>query len=127
MRRRQNEHRMLDAARLVGVDLKTWMWWERDERQPYVHQYPGLIRYLGYEPWPEPITVGEKLRAQRRRRGLSIKSAAAAVGVDEGTFGRWESGAWKPQPRSLPIIDRFLYGWRGLPSDEMPAIVAGDS
>lgn len=108
VRRQVLGHRQIDAAVAVGVDPKTWMWWERDEREPYVHQYPSIIRYLGYEPWAEPLTLGGRLLAQRRRQGLSIKRAAEIVGVDEGTFGRWESGEWKPQERSLPIIDRFL-------------------
>ncbi|WP_445214750.1 helix-turn-helix domain-containing protein [Brevundimonas sp. BR2-1] len=99
---------MIDAAQIVGIDPKTWMWWERDEREPYVHQYPAIIRYLAYEPWPEPVTSGEQLLAHRRRHGLSIKRAAEIAGVDEGTFGRWESGEWKPQPRSLPLVARFL-------------------
>lgn len=84
------------------------MWWERDERAPYVHHYPGIIRCFGYEPWPEPVTLGEKLLAERRRQGLSIKRAAEIVGVDEGTFGRWESGDWTPQRRSLLMIGAFL-------------------
>ncbi|MDI1325566.1 MAG: helix-turn-helix transcriptional regulator [Brevundimonas sp.] len=99
---------MIDAARIVGVDPKTWTWWEGDERAPYVHQYPAIIQYLGYEPWPEPQSLAEKLLAQRRRRGLSIKRAGELTGVDEGTFGRWESGEWQPQPRSLRLIGRFL-------------------
>ena len=103
---------MVDAAAVAGVDPKTWMWWERDEREPYVHQYPAIIQYLGYEPWSEPGTLGEKLLAQRRRHGLSIKRAADITGVDEGTFGRWESGEWKPQRRSLPLIDSILC-WAG--------------
>lgn len=108
VRRQILGHRQIDAAAIVGVDPKTWMGWERDKRQPYVHQYPALIRYLGYEPWAEPLALGDMLIAQRRRHGLSLKRAAEIVGVDEGTFGRWENGEWKPQQRSLPVIDRFL-------------------
>lgn len=99
---------MVDAAVVVGVDPKTWIWWERDERAPYVHQYPAIIQYLGYEPWPETVSLGEKLLAQRRRHGLSIKRSAEIAGVDEGTFRRWQSGEWKPQRRSLPLIGAFL-------------------
>ena len=110
VRRRELEHRMIDAAPLAGVDVKTWMWWERDEHKPTVGQYPAIIRYLGHEPWPEPVTLGERLLAQRRRRGLSIKAAAIETGVDEGTFGRWEGGVWQPQSRSIARIEGFLGG-----------------
>lgn len=95
---------MTDAASLAGVDPKTWMWWERDEHEPSVHQFPAIIRYLGYEPWPEAVTLGEKLLAQRRLHGLSIKRAAAVLGVDEETLSRWKRGEWKPKRRSLPRV-----------------------
>lgn len=108
VRRQVLGHRQIDAAAVVGVDPKTWMCWERDEREPYVHQYPAIIRYLGYEPWREANSLGEKLLARRRRYGLSIKRAAEIAGIDEGTFGCWESGEWRPQRRSLPLIDQFL-------------------
>ena len=108
VRRQVLGHRQMDAAAVVGVDPKTWMWWEQDTRQPYVHQYPAIISYLGYEPWREPVKLGDCLLAVRRRRGLSIKRASELTGVDEGTFGRWESGKWEPQPRSLDCIRRFL-------------------
>lgn len=110
VRRQVLGHRQIDAAAIVGVDPKTWMWWEQDMRQPYVHQYPVIIRYLGYEPWSEPTGLGDRLLAERRRRGLSIKQAAERAGVDEGTFGRWENETWRPQPRSWPLISTFLGG-----------------
>lgn len=86
------------------------MWWEQDTRQPCVHQYPAIISYLDYEPWIRPVTLREQLLAARRRRGLSISAAATLIGVDEGTFGRWENGSWKPQPRSYATIKSFLTG-----------------
>jgi len=93
---------------MLGVDPKTYMWWERDEREPYVHQYPAIIAFLGYESWANPTCLAEQLVAARRRRGLSIRQAAATLGVDEGTFGRWETGAWRPQQRSQGYVDAFL-------------------
>lgn len=99
---------MVDAAAIAGVDSKTWMWWERDGHQPYVYQYLSIIRYLGYEPWLEQVSLDVKLLAQRRRQGLSIKRAAEIAGVDEGTFGRWERSEWLPRRRFLPLILKFL-------------------
>ncbi len=100
----------IQAARALGVCWKSLMWWERDERVPAANCYPVIISFLGYEPWPTPISLSEQLRAERLRRGLSIKAASRSLGVDEGTFGRWESCAWKPQARSSPAIKRFLTG-----------------
>jgi hypothetical protein len=84
------------------------MWWEQDTREPLPRFYPGIIQFLGREPWPEPETLPERLLAERRRKGFTIWEAAEAVGVNEGTYGRWESGEWKPQPRSWPRIRSFL-------------------
>jgi transcriptional regulator with XRE-family HTH domain len=107
-RRRELGHSQGAAAALIGVDPKSFMWWERDIRTPADRYYPALIQYLGYEPWPESARLGERLKAERRRRGLSIDRAAAVVGVDEGTFGRWERGEWKPQSQSMSTISAFL-------------------
>jgi len=107
-RRRELGLHQDEAAALLGADPKSVMWWERDERLPFVHFYPAIIAYLGFEPWPEPQTLGAALLAERRRRGVEIRKAAALAGVDEGTWGRWERGEWKATSRSLPVIDRIL-------------------
>ena len=92
----------------MGFDEKTLMWWERDERPPYVHAYPTLIHFLGYEPWPAPTCLAEALLAERRRRGLSIERAAHEVGVDEGTWRRWERKEWKPMRMAARAINQLL-------------------
>jgi transcriptional regulator with XRE-family HTH domain len=107
-RRRDLNLRRIDVALLLGCDEKSLLWWERDVREPMVSFYPAIIRFLGSEPWPVPTTLPERLKAERRRRGLSIAEAANVVGVDEGTYGRWENGMWSPQLRSRPFISRFL-------------------
>jgi DNA-binding XRE family transcriptional regulator len=68
LRRRRRELGLLrvDAARVLGTDEKSLMFWERDERGPFVSAYPAVIRYLGYEPWDEPTTLGDVLLAERR-------------------------------------------------------------
>jgi transcriptional regulator with XRE-family HTH domain len=92
----------------MGASWKTLMWWERNEREPDVRFYPAIIQFLGYEPWPEPATLPEALLAERRRRGLEIRKAAAVVGVDEGTWRRWEQGEWRPTRRTAPALDALF-------------------
>jgi DNA-binding XRE family transcriptional regulator len=92
----------------MGVDWKTLMWWERDEREPFVSAYPAIIAFLGYEPWEEPRDLGSALLAARRRRGLRVDQAAKLVGVDEGTWRRWERGEWKPRSRTIPSLNLLL-------------------
>lgn len=115
-RRRELGLRRVDVALLLSCDEKSLMWWERDMREPVVSFYPAIIRFLEREPWPEPATLAEQLKAERRRRGLSIEDAAKVVGVDEGTYGQWECGAWEPQRRSVLFIERFLNRTLAAPS-----------
>lgn len=63
--------------------------WESG-KQPYDRMYPTIISFLGYEPWAEPKTLTEALQAERRRRGLSAKTTAKMLRVDEATYARWE-------------------------------------
>src|SRR5580658_6941843 len=106
-RRRELRHRRVDAARLIGADPKSLMWWERDEREPVDRFWPAIIGYLGREPWPEPETLGERLMAERRRRGLAIFEAAQVVGVDEGTWWWWESDRRRPRhERTIGLVSR---------------------
>lgn len=107
-RRRELGLQCVEAARLIKADPKSLMLWERDERLPFVSAYPAIIQFLEYEPWPEPKTLGEALLAERRRRGIEIRKAAALIGADEGTWRRWERGEWKPTRRTLPSLERLL-------------------
>jgi transcriptional regulator with XRE-family HTH domain len=88
-----------DVARQVGVDPATVTNWELNRCAPDLRKMPGVIRFLGYLPDPDDTSPGQRLRAARRARGLSIKEVARAVGVDPGTVARWESGKSQPAIR----------------------------
>jgi transcriptional regulator with XRE-family HTH domain len=108
-RRRELGHRRVDAAQLIGTSCTSLNWWERDEREPLDRFWPAIIRYLGREPWPEPQSLGERLSAERRRRGLAIFEAAQLMGVDEGTWWWWESGQRTPRHlRTKALVAQFL-------------------
>jgi len=53
---------------------------------------PAIVRFLGYDPFPHPKTVAQHLLAKRREMGWSIKEAASVIGVDPGTWRKWECG-----------------------------------
>lgn len=107
-RRRELEVDRRATAAVLGVDEKSLSSWERDEWLPAIAAYPALIRFLGYEPWPQARTLGEALLAERRRRGLVLKQAAKQIDVDEGTLARWERGEWKPTRLTAPAISKWL-------------------
>jgi len=63
---------------------------------------------LGYDPFPEPKNILERLLAKRRAMGWSIKEAARQLGVDEGTWGAWEFGQIMLYRRHRELIARLL-------------------
>ena len=91
----------------LSVNEWTYLLWEKDRTKPMTRYYPALFRFLGYDPFPAPKTLGERLRHKRMELGLSIREAARIAGVDEGTFARWEDGKWRPRS-SQKAVQRFL-------------------
>lgn len=100
-----------DAASLTFVTESSFRRWESGAQEPADRHYPAIIAFLGQEPWEAPLTLAQKLRAERRRRGLSLDRAAAAMGVDEQTYWRWENGRQEPYNlRTKASIEAFLAG-----------------
>ena len=69
--------RQKDVAPQLGVGEHTLADWERDQSAPSVSYYPAVIAFLGFEPWDKPKTFGEKLRAERYKRGWTIAQMVA--------------------------------------------------
>ena len=106
-RRKESGLRQVDAAELLGVIEATVVHWEAGI-QPEPRYYPAIIRFLGYEPWPEPASLPGTLRAARLRQGLSIAAAASAIQADEGTWGKWERGTAQPSRGHQMRIAAFV-------------------
>lgn len=100
-----------EASKRIGVCPKSLVHWETNTKVPADRLYPAMIAFLGYEPWPFPRSLSERLVAERRRRGLSRDRAAAIVGVDEEVLRRWETGEWAPSCRTAVRLRNFLAGW----------------
>jgi hypothetical protein len=62
--------------------------WEKGRAEAEVRFIPAILRFLGYDPRPEPRTFGERLRAARERAGLSERALARQLGLDPGTLSR---------------------------------------
>lgn len=86
-----------DLRTRFNLEKETYANWEKDRCHPVMRHWPGIIELLGYDPNPEPKTLGEKLLAYRRRHGLSRKALARQLGVDEATLWRWEVGLREPE------------------------------
>jgi transcriptional regulator with XRE-family HTH domain len=110
LRKRRHELGLFqrEVAERLGVDPHSVSDWEKDHKHPEIRFWPAVIAFLGYDPNPKPHALGERLRAKRRRLGISIAAAAARLGVDEGTFSRWERELRRPLGNHERLIGRFL-------------------
>ena len=84
------------VAERLGLDECTVGNWEKDRTYPAVRYLPRLIEYLGYDPFPPPQSLGERLWAKRWASELSRKRLVALIGIDDGTIQRYEHGLWLP-------------------------------
>ncbi len=97
-----------EVAQQLGVNAWTILNWEKGHTEPLIVSIPAIVRFLGYDPFPQPATLPDKLLAKRREMGWSIKEAAKAIGVDPGTWGNWERGQTILYRQHRTIMARFL-------------------
>jgi transcriptional regulator with XRE-family HTH domain len=81
-----------EAAKLLGTDEGSIINWEKGRATPRVYRLPAILRFLGYNPLPEPCTISEGLLAKRLERGWSRKVAARHLGINVSTLRDWEQG-----------------------------------
>jgi DNA-binding XRE family transcriptional regulator len=112
LKKRRLELRLFqkDLRKLFKLEKETYANWEKDKCIPSMRYFPMLINFLGYDPLPEPVTMGEKLLAYRRRNGISRKSLAKEIGVDEGTLQGWEEDRRKPSTEAHVFQIQKLLG-----------------
>ena len=98
-----------DLRERFKLEKETYANWEKDRCYPAMNHWPGIIAVLGVDPSPMPVTTGDRLKAYRRQHGISRNALAAALGADERTVWRWESGCRAPiNDLRLSSIERLL-------------------
>ena len=96
---------------------------------PMPCQIPGVIRFLGYVPFPKPESQSEIFRGVRICCGWTQGELAKAAGCAESSIRRWESGE-RPQPNLwsaaiLALKKRLLdLGITNLLSDQLASLEA---
>jgi DNA-binding XRE family transcriptional regulator len=83
-----------EAAERIGADVFSLINWEKGKTEPAIRSWPGIIAFLGYDPSPEPVTLGDHIRAERRRRGCGLAALAKDLGFDPGTLKLIEADAY---------------------------------
>ena len=86
-----------EAAQRIDVSHETYVWWEVDQAKPNFQSWPKVIAYLGYDPHPEPTTLGERLLQYRRLNGISRTALAREIGCDPETLRKWEKDIAEPK------------------------------
>jgi len=111
-----------EAARRLGVTPQTIRHWKIEKTRPPMERIPAILRFLGYDPFPEPKSIPEQLLAKRRARGWSIRQAARELGVDPCTWGDWEQGRVILYRNHRVLVARLL----GLPEGEVDQDMAAN-
>lgn len=68
---------------------------------------PPLVR-LGHASVPMPPTLGQRLRAERERLGLSRFRLAVLLGIVPDTLTSWEQGVTEPRVSQLLALAEHL-------------------
>jgi len=98
----------MDAAKLIGVSPTVYRFWEQDRVKPVVQCMTVVIKFLDYDPYPKPQTLGEQIRTKRRDIGLTQEALGTLLGISHETIIRWERGEPNPRRRVKRPFEAFL-------------------
>jgi len=91
-------------ARELRVDPLTLKNWEEGRTRVEVRFYPAIIAFLGYNPLPEPKTLGQAVRRARTAQGIARRALADLAGVDEATIKRLEDDTPRMALRAIRAV-----------------------
>ena len=97
-----------DVAVQIGVHVQTLALWELRGTTPTIRQWPGIIRFLSYDPEGELETFADLLQAARRRLGYSHRRLGEALGLDPSTTYKWEHGKVPRNVRSWKRLESMF-------------------
>jgi transcriptional regulator with XRE-family HTH domain len=95
-RRLQLGLRQQDVAENLGTLREVYDRWERGDRDQVISEWPAILAFLGYYPFPVNGPADLILRA-RRVQGADQKRLAGVLGVIHQRLRRWEHGT-EPVP-----------------------------
>jgi transcriptional regulator with XRE-family HTH domain len=96
------------VAGQFGVRTETLANWELGKAKPLVRHMARVIRFLGYDPVPAADGLPGRLRAARRRLGLTQAEVAARLGLDEGTVQDLEHGRRRLSRKVQRTVARLI-------------------
>jgi transcriptional regulator with XRE-family HTH domain len=97
-----------EVAETLGVEVNTVVGWEIGRAQPKVSYLPRITAFLGYEPFPAAVSLDERLRIERYRRGLTQHQLARLLGTTQAVVSLLETGGEVANEEVLAVVRRFL-------------------
>ena len=105
-RRLTMDLRQEDVARQLGTLREVYERWERDERQPVISEWPGILSFLGCYPFSQETAADLVLKA-RRCQGAAQKGLANLLGVIHQLLRRWEHGSEIPDESNMLHLEQL--------------------
>jgi transcriptional regulator with XRE-family HTH domain len=95
-------------AERLGVDPSTVQKWERLGFNPHPRLFAKLVSLVSLQDPTGEMTLGERLREWRLRKGLTQGELAATLGVGQETISKWELGKKEPAKAQLAKLIALL-------------------
>jgi transcriptional regulator with XRE-family HTH domain len=73
------------VAAELGVSVSTICNWEGNHTSVATRFLPQVVAFLGYDPRQESGQLGDRIRMQRERQGLSQTALAEQLGLNVST------------------------------------------
>jgi hypothetical protein len=97
------------AATQLGTNAWSLKCWEDDPSSKIRERFfPAIIRFLGYNPLPEPTTFGRLVMRERLSRGWSRPRLAVECEADVATIRRIERDTARLAKKTLRAVVRVL-------------------
>jgi hypothetical protein len=91
-----------EVADWLGVCKSTLEGWERNLHRPGRRHIPAVVEFLGYAPFPEPASLGDRVLRYRRLNGISRWELAESSRRRDGALS---AGG----PRRLGILRHHFF------------------
>lgn len=97
-----------DLASLFGVNVNTVVGWEIGRKEPQLSYIPAIVAFIGYDPFPDAQSLGERLRTERQRRGLTQHQLARLLDTTQSVVSLLETGGEVSNERVRTEARKFL-------------------
>jgi len=121
IRKRRLELRLSQGQAASRLNINPWtvLNWEKGHTEAPIESIPAILLFLGYDPFPVPVTLPERMLAKRRAMGWSIREAARHLSIDPSTWRDWEAGKIVLYRKHRIALARFF----GLPREDLECMM----